>query len=443
MTFDQLLHTDDWGEIIKRLPEQKSIEPVTRDLIQGNCYKNLGQIGKAAEHLGRASKVVKELLHKKIEHKHAATILNEAADCCIKLQQFEDAERLALQAAMLPTKKGIEANIFSNIALAAANRCQFEDAEEFLSMAANFINNKEQANEILKIKAWILLMQGKHEDALEYILSTNNLKKYIVEITTLVLVAKVEQPKNEGKLSQILDLVLKEVGKAFATYPRLNKVKTSQPIIHGNWEEAIVLQDCGFGDILCCIPLLEKLNKSIKIHVTKEQKVFLDRLPLKNITFVLENDLSLPYLPYFVIPILTHFDTQSAILTLPSNKTAPVALVTQGNRMFANDNQRSMSLEDANYLKSKFPNHKDLNFDILNPKDWNESAEALLECSSLISVDTGMAHLAGAIGLPCTTLIRKGYDWRYAGLKPYWKTQTIIKQENLTSWKSTIDKIQN
>ena len=59
----------------------------------------------------------------------------------------------------------------------------------------------------------------------------------------------------------------------------------------------------------------------------------------------------------------------------------------------------------------------------------------------LISVDTSMIHLAGAIEMPCLALLDKGHDYRW-GKKDkniWYDSVKLLKQKKILDWKSVVD----
>lgn len=46
-------------------------------------------------------------------------------------------------------------------------------------------------------------------------------------------------------------------------------------------------------------------------------------------------------------------------------------------------------------------------------RDWGDTAAFMQQMDLLISVDTGVVHLAGALNRPTWVMLYKGADWRY------------------------------
>jgi ADP-heptose:LPS heptosyltransferase len=49
----------------------------------------------------------------------------------------------------------------------------------------------------------------------------------------------------------------------------------------------------------------------------------------------------------------------------------------------------------------------------LESGDWESSAEIVEKLSLVVTIDTAMAHLCGALGVPCVVLLNNPADWRW------------------------------
>ena len=87
-----------------------------------------------------------------------------------------------------------------------------------------------------------------------------------------------------------------------------------------------------------------------------------------------------------------------------------------------------------------FANHPgiDLRPDI---RDFDDLAAAMMAVDVVISVDSGPAHLAGALGRPCLTLVPWLHDWRWGseGESSYWYAgMRLIRQQIGDDWAPAI-----
>ncbi|MCD0494749.1 tetratricopeptide repeat protein [Chromobacterium violaceum] len=77
--------------------------------------------------------------------------------------------------------------------------------------------------------------------------------------------------------------------------------------------------------------------------------------------------------------------------------------------------------------------------------DFADSAALLAELDGLIAVDTAMAHLAGALGLPCRLLLAGEHvDWRWGRdgeATPWYDSVRLQRQRRGEGWRETIARL--
>jgi len=76
--------------------------------------------------------------------------------------------------------------------------------------------------------------------------------------------------------------------------------------------------------------------------------------------------------------------------------------------------------------------------------DFAETAAVLTQLDLLISVDTAVAHLAGALGVKTFLLLRRVSDWRWFDERadsPWYPTMTLFRQEVLDRWGEPLKKL--
>lgn len=137
-----------------------------------------------------------------------------------------------------------------------------------------------------------------------------------------------------------------------------------------------------------------------------------------------------------------------------------VGLCWRGNAAHVNDRFRSSSLKEMSTLLdipgcSFFSLHKDRSEDEQDlPEglidigtdftDFADTAAAIAALDLVISVDTSVCHVAGAVGCPTWTLIARGPDFRW-GLNvettPWYPTMKLYRQEALGNWSSVYKRI--
>jgi len=76
--------------------------------------------------------------------------------------------------------------------------------------------------------------------------------------------------------------------------------------------------------------------------------------------------------------------------------------------------------------------------------DFSDTAALIENLDLVISVDTAVAHLAGALGKPVWTLLHFAPDWRWLLNRedsPWYPTMRLFRQSSLGDWGSVIDNI--
>lgn len=148
---------------------------------------------------------------------------------------------------------------------------------------------------------------------------------------------------------------------------------------------------------------------------------------------------------------------------LSSDAKLKVGLVWAGSPQRRKDNQRSCSLSDfirfldvpgiAFYSLQKNLSQSDrtlLNQHLvpdLTPhlNDFADTASAISQLDLVISVDTAVAHLAGALGKPVWVLLSFAPDWRWLLDRednPWYPTARLFRQSQPESWQELFEEVQ-
>ena len=134
-----------------------------------------------------------------------------------------------------------------------------------------------------------------------------------------------------------------------------------------------------------------------------------------------------------------------------------------GNPKHANDHNRSIdikqfecllgignceffSLQVGDHRKDikKYEYHhiiKDLGEQFANS---HQTASAILQLDPVISADTVVAHLAGALGKPVWTLLPFVPDWRWLlnrSDSPWYPSMTLFRQRGIGDWDSVFQQV--
>jgi tetratricopeptide (TPR) repeat protein len=157
-----------------------------------------------------------------------------------------------------------------------------------------------------------------------------------------------------------------------------------------------------------------------------------------------------------------HFSSQPAS-SQPVTGGLRIGLVWSGSPRHTRDPQRSLSLAQLRalteiphttfYSLQKGPTAKQLldmpmemNLIDLAPQlnDFADTAAALANLDLLVTVDTGVAHLAGALGKPVWIMLTHNPDWRWLldrDDSPWYPTARLFRQPAASDWTSVIDRV--
>jgi hypothetical protein len=76
--------------------------------------------------------------------------------------------------------------------------------------------------------------------------------------------------------------------------------------------------------------------------------------------------------------------------------------------------------------------------------DFNDSAHVLTSCDLVVSVDTSVAHLAGAMGVPALAMIPYVPDWRWQLARrdtPWYASMRLVRQPMAGAWDYVVDEV--
>jgi ADP-heptose:LPS heptosyltransferase len=104
--------------------------------------------------------------------------------------------------------------------------------------------------------------------------------------------------------------------------------------------------------------------------------------------------------------------------------------------------QKPMPERDRETL-ARFPGMTDLADDLT---DFGETAALMENLDLIITVDTSMGHLAGALGKPTWILIPKAADWRWMLDRedsPWYPSVRLFRQQKPGAWDGPIDRLRD
>jgi len=77
-------------------------------------------------------------------------------------------------------------------------------------------------------------------------------------------------------------------------------------------------------------------------------------------------------------------------------------------------------------------------------ENFSDTAAVIALCDLVISVDTAVAHLAGAMGRPLWMLLPFAPDWRWTldgETSPWYPTARLFRQTSLGDWDGVIERL--
>lgn len=234
-------------------------------------------------------------------------------------------------------------------------------------------------------------------------------------------------------------------------------------------KSVLVWREQGFGDELMMARFIPQLKARGATRVTVAPPIALLRLfkSLAGVDEVVEliGTVTIPSHDYWVLPCSLPGLMQ---LTPPSFPTPPylapppeararwagfapagrfnIGFVWQGNPAQANDTNRSLpsaapllALEDLGVNL----------IDLQTPRgDFADTAAIVEQMDLIITVDTAMSHVAGALDVPCWVMLAYlGTDWRYplpGGTQSEWYPKTtVFRQERPGDWDGVMARIRS
>ena len=371
------------------------------------------------------------------------------------------------------------------------------DVEKTLELTENYLKEHEKDTFFLRYKAKAYEYKGEIETAIKItkeileISPDDDTKKHLLGILYF-LAGKVPEAwswcEYRFKHSQ-----LKHIKEGMRNYQQWSGEEDL------NNKTLIIQQEQGYGDALMffryVIKLKEKYPNCNIIFYSFSNLISLLKSSYSNIEYrecviatknaqgevMYDVEKSLPehfdyWIPYMSLPY--YFKTthktifmKKSYIKIPENKKLEknkskisIGLCWQGNKDHNNDKNRSIPLEkweslvknlNAEFVSLQFGEEEDR----LNEfswakeikrtssliKDWMDTAKIVDTLDYVISIDSAIAHLAGAMGKKGFILLPCNPDWRWGRKETqfdWYDSITIVRQENFFEWEEALKQIQ-
>jgi ADP-heptose:LPS heptosyltransferase len=76
--------------------------------------------------------------------------------------------------------------------------------------------------------------------------------------------------------------------------------------------------------------------------------------------------------------------------------------------------------------------------------DMGETAHVMARCDVILSVDTAVVHVAGALGLPTWVMVAHPAEWRWGRQRsdsPFYPSVRVIRQHQGGDWNSVVQDV--
>ena len=432
---EDLVTAGKWQEVIDFLKDNKFRDPIFDDMLIGFAYRNLGLFTDALPYAGRSAHAVIAIKQKGHIYEEGKKVLAEMGELCNCMQEYAKAKSYLTQASEFKDNCQMDTAVLARLAWSAAHLNEFNLCNEALQLAY-YSAIPQNLDKVREMDSTIRVVTGDFSGSIRV------LEK--CQPTDQVQSNKIHIYGSLGEFSKV-----KEIIKT-VNLQHYNKCKLPQPPADlNNLPETIYIgNDQGMGDTLCLIPWVKKLPCKVVWTVLPNQLDLLNTIKPDNVTFITEVNSELPWINSLFIPYLANIQyiyPEPPIKQVPYDINGPIGICTKGNPSQNSDFKRSLPAIDeillVKLLKSTYPDIeiKDLTYGTdFKPKDWIETLEEVQKCRFVIAVDTGIANLCGAFGIPCKVLVRIGHDYRYAGGFPYWESTEIFIQPKYGNWKQPI-----
>jgi len=265
-----------------------------------------------------------------------------------------------------------------------------------------------------------------------------------------------------------------------------------EPVVAPRWDgrasidgkTVLIMHEQGLGDSIMCVRFARDLAaRGARVHVRTPPPLvgLLSEAP--GVSACTSVGTAMPphdfYLPLMSLPACLQLEPSELdgapylvppgecpphiAAMLPQDGVPTVALSWQGNPRHSNDRRRSISsallaplldLPGVRFVAmQKIPTMQELLPSAMQEQlvdvggacaDFAESAHAMRRVDLVVTVDTAVAHLAGATGVPTLVCLpfTADYRWGVSGLRtPWYRNVTVLRQAEADGWEAVVEEV--
>jgi len=238
----------------------------------------------------------------------------------------------------------------------------------------------------------------------------------------------------------------------------------------------LIHQEQGFGDMIQFaryVPMVKDKGGTVVVEVQPELSRLFSTLP--GVDKVVNRGAPLPKFDFYIpmmslakvfattkdtvpakVPYLTPPDLHAVQLPASMDRQRQIGIVWAGKPSHQNDRNRSCQFTHfiellgmpgvSVYSLQKGPRETDISANGCEALvqnlgsrlgDFADTAAAIQQLDMVITVDTSVAHLAGALGKPAWVLIPYAPDWRWmmdTDISPWYPQMRLFRQKSLGDW---------
>ena len=273
---------------------------------------------------------------------------------------------------------------------------------------------------------------------------------------------------------------LKKYKEYFNKYLKLGTLWNGKTSL--NTKSILIFLEQGFGDNIQFIKYIKKLKdehpKSYIILFTQKELISLFS-NLHYIDEIVTNNTQLNFnyiLPLLSIPYTLKLDPKklksnkryikhkkSKSFLIVKNNKKNIGICWKGSGKLEVDNRSIQNKQFFKLLRNLDANFYNLQIDLTkedkyfidkynvidyskNFNDFNDTANLISKLDLIITIDTSVAHLSGALGINTFILLCYNYDWRWEefnGNNLWYKSIKTFKQDEERNWEKVISEVEN